>query len=79
MRHYAGTIAVLTIFVIAAIGLCSGLTPWVCAIRALVGAAAMYVLAKVIAAIVVSILVDVMMTNKSAQSKPGKATSEYRN
>jgi hypothetical protein len=58
VRAIAVNIAVATFFVLAIVSAACGATPWACSTRALAGAAAMYLLARVACRVVVSILVE---------------------
>jgi hypothetical protein len=53
MRRLAGSVAAAGFFALAAVGAASGVPPFVCAWRALLGAAALYVVATVAGRVVV--------------------------
>lgn len=55
------SIAVAGFFVLAGVGCLSGVDPLTCGIRAVIGAAAMYVLAKMAGRIVLKIMVDAVI------------------
>ena len=50
--------AVATFFVLAIVGTLCGAAPWACGLRALAGAAAMYLLTRVATRVIISILVE---------------------
>ncbi len=62
MRRTAVRVAVVGLLGLATIGACCGLPPHVCAARALVGAAVLYVLAMVAGRVAIRLIVDSMLT-----------------
>jgi hypothetical protein len=62
-------VACLGLFVLAAIGWFSGLSPLDCALRALTGSAVLLVLVTVGGRIVINIVVDTMMEQKPTNRK----------
>jgi hypothetical protein len=73
MRRIATTAAVVALLVLAAIGLASGVPPFVVSLRALVGAAVTYVLVTIAGRVLVRILVDLMRT----RPRPGNSSEEH--
>ncbi|MBI5724566.1 MAG: hypothetical protein HZA50_11445 [Planctomycetes bacterium] len=65
----AGAAACGVFLLLALVGWISGQSAWVCAWRALAGAAGLYVLIRVVSWIVWKIVVDVVARNQAAQSK----------
>ena len=58
MRRMSVPVAVAGFFVLAFVGWASGVPPFTCAIRALIGAAVLYVLATIAGRVIVNIVVD---------------------
>ena len=74
MRRYAIIIAVAGFFVLAAVGRFCGVPLFVCGLRALAGAAALYLMTMIAAKAVLGILVETMLRSREA----GKSASERR-
>lgn len=72
MRRYAIMAACLCFFTMACVGSFSGVEPLSCALRALGGAVAVYVLAGVVGEIVLSIVVDAVILRRDSggEGKP---------
>jgi hypothetical protein len=71
MRAAAARVAAMAFFAIALAGALSGVPPEVCAYRAAIGAAVMFVLALVAGRLVIQILIETMLGPRRA-SDPGK-------
>ena len=69
IRSIAVSIAVICFFAIAAIGLISGLSPFTCCKRALVGAAAVYIAGAWAVKAINAILINAMIANQMKQQK----------
>jgi hypothetical protein len=69
IRSIAVSIAVACFFAIAIIGLISGLSPFTCCKRALVGAAAVYIAGVWAVKAINAILINAMITNQMKQQK----------
>ena len=67
MRRMSLTIAVAGFFVLAIVGWASGVDPFTCGVRALIGAAILYVLATLAGRIVLRIMVDTVVKGTSRQ------------
>lgn len=65
----AGAAACGMFLLLAIVGWISGQSAWVCAWRGLAGAAASYVLVRIVGQIIWKIVVDVVARNQAAQSK----------
>lgn len=76
MHRLATTIAVFGMLVLAAVGYYSGLTMTALSIRAVVGAAVLYVAARVGLSLMVAIMVSAVMS--STQSKPPERARSER-
>lgn len=62
MRRIALLIAVIGFLALAIVGMASGVPPFTCALRALGGAAVLFVLAMGVGRLVLSVLVDAVMS-----------------
>ncbi len=60
MRRIAASAAVVTCLLLAAVGLASGVPPFACTLRALVGAGVAYGLVTLAGRVVVRVLVDLL-------------------
>ncbi len=69
VRSVAVSIAVICFFAVAVIGWMSGLSPFICCKRALVGAAAAYIAGACAAKAINAILMNAMITNQMKQQK----------
>jgi len=74
VRRYAIIIAVAGFFVLAAVGRFCGVPLFICGLRALAGAAALYLMTMIAAKAVLGILVETMLRSREA----GKSASERR-
>ncbi len=72
MREIAVTISAVGFFVLAVVAYCSGLSPGQCALRAGIGAAALYVLTTLAARAAIAIFVDAIMRG-NARARTDKA------
>ena len=70
MRYYAARIAAIAFFAVAAVGWVSGLEPLECGLRALQGAAALFVMALVAGKIVIRILADAAVRQDKGRDDP---------
>ena len=64
-RRIAITVAVIGFFALAIMGWCSGLTPYVCGMRALGGMTALYVMMRLASWVVVHIVADAIVRTTS--------------
>ena len=69
MRRYAITVSVAGFFVLASVGWCCRVPPQVCAMRALVGAVALYLMTHVAGKAVLNIVVDAVLRHASQRNK----------
>jgi len=69
VRSIAVSIAVICFFAIAGIGWISGLSPFTCCKRAMVGAAAAYIAGAWAVKAINAILMNAMITNQMKQQK----------
>ena len=69
IRSIAVSIAVICFFAIAIIGLISGLSPFTCCKRALLGAAAVYIAGVWAVKAINAILINAIITNQMNQQK----------
>jgi len=65
MRRVAIFIAVAAFFGLGIVGAACGVTPWVCAMRAVAGAAVLYVLTRLATRIFLDIVVDAALGRSS--------------
>jgi hypothetical protein len=77
MRRAAMPVATMGFFVLALVGAASGLTPFDCAWRGLVGAAVLYVVMTVAGHVVVTIVADAILSQAPHPSN-AKDTSRER-
>ena len=77
MRRKLMGMAMLTFFVLAGASWAGVCSPWACAMKASVGAAAMYVILTVAWRLAVSILVNAVIESNAKQE--GAASRERRN
>ena len=75
MRRYAITVAVAGFFMLATVGCCCGVELLTCAMRALAGAVALYVMTRIAAGIVIGILADTMVRSRNAR----ETSRDHRN
>jgi len=68
MRRLAATVAILGFLALAAIGLASGVPTLHCALRALGGAAVLYVVTGMAGRLVIRIMVDALINGASTDS-----------
>ena len=69
VRSIAVSIAVICFFAIAGIGWISGLSPFTCCKRAMLGAAAVYIVGTWAVKAINAILINAMITNQMKQQK----------
>ena len=69
MRRFAATTAILGFLGLAGVGLASGVPPFDCALRALAGAAGLYVLARIVGRIVLQIMIDVLVDSAAGRAE----------
>lgn len=69
IRSIAASIAVVCFFGIAIIGLISGLSPFTCCKRALVGSVVVYVVTALAVKAINTILINAMITNQINKQK----------
>jgi len=72
VKSTAVTVAVVVLLAMAAIGLASGVPPWIASVRALVGAAVAYALVLIAGRVAVRVLVDLLRH----RPQPGGAATE---
>ena len=75
MKQTAVTIAVMGFFVLAGVGWVAGLSPSDCAFKALLGAAALYVLTKLAGRMVVNIMVSTIVSANTSAAASGEDTA----
>lgn len=74
MRNIAVSISVVSFFLLALVGWCSGLPVFVCSMRALAGAAVLYVIVKVAGRLILAVMVDAVIKSRSSdQAREGKS------
>lgn len=73
MGRAALSVAVAGFLVLAVVGTCAGVSPFVCSQRALVGAAVLYVLVKVAGRMVLSMAVDTLLGTRGRPTVKDKA------
>ena len=76
MRRYATIIAVVGFFVLAAVGHVSGVPPLACGLRALAGAAVLFVMVQIAAKAVLGIFVDVVLRSREAKEPARERRNE---
>lgn len=69
VKSIAVSIAVICFFAIAIIGLISGLSPFICCKRALIGAAAAYIAGAWAVKAINAILINAMISSRMKQQK----------
>jgi uncharacterized membrane protein len=79
MNRAASISAVVAFFGMALIGAVSGATPFTCALRALAGAAIMYVFMRVAGRVVVAILVEALVGRPPASPEEKDPPHERSN
>lgn len=79
MRRLAMTAAVISFFSLAIVGSLCGVPPFTCAIRAVVGAVVVFILAKTVVRVFVNIMVDTIVRNSSPNDKAGDYNGESGN
>lgn len=65
--------AVIGFFVVAFVGTISGVEPHVCSLRALAGAAAMYVLTRICGGVLIRVLADAAIRGMNMQQQKGSS------
>ncbi len=75
MKQAAVTVAVMGFFVLAGVGWVAGLSPSDCAFKALLGAAALYVLTKMAGRMIVNVMVRTIVSANTSAAKSGEDTS----
>ncbi|MFP3936923.1 MAG: hypothetical protein ACLFVW_01185 [Phycisphaerae bacterium] len=73
MRQASVIMAVIGFFVVALVGTISGVEPHVCSLRALAGAAVMYILARVCGGLVVRVVADAAIRGMNMQQQKGSS------
>lgn len=63
------TAAVISFFGLAIVGSLCGVPPFVCAIRAIVGAVVVFILVKIVVRVFVNIMIDTIVKNSSPNDK----------
>jgi hypothetical protein len=71
-------VAVMAFFVLAAVGMICGVDVFVCAQRALIGAAATFVAAVLVSRLINWITVETIVSGMQRKGKTGEANSEPR-
>ena len=69
MRQTALKFAAAGFFALAIIGMCRGVSPLTCALRALAGAAVIFVLTLATARVLLNVIVDSMMDSMARRKK----------
>jgi predicted branched-subunit amino acid permease len=69
MRQTALKFAVAGFFALAIIGMCQGVSPLTCALRALAGAAVLFVLTLITVRVMLNVIVDSMMDSMTRRKK----------
>ncbi len=72
MKPYAVTISTIGFFVMAVVGWASDVPVDVCAMRAAGGAAALYIMSRLVGRLVLSIMVDAVVSERSGSPKSGE-------
>lgn len=75
MRRYAISVAVAGFFVLAAVGSCFDVPAMVCGLRALGGAAVLYVMTMIVGKIVLGILVQTVMESHRVKESESESRS----
>ena len=70
MRRIATNAGVVAFFLLAAVGLASGVPPFVCSLRALVGAGVTYGLVTIAGLVAVCVLVDLLRSRPHPTHAP---------
>lgn len=78
MRRTGVMMAVLSFFVLAIVGWASGVTPFVCAVRALIGAVVAYVLTRIAERVVIRIMADAMLRGPAEDKGSGDETGQSK-
>jgi len=78
VRRTPVTVAVLGFFVLAGVGWFSGVAPFLCGIRALIGAAVLYVLARIAGRVLVHIMADAMLRGSAGGKGSTNESGERR-
>ena len=78
MRRYAISVAAAGFFLLAAVGLINDVPVFVCAMRGLVGAVVLFLMAHVSGRIVLRILVDTIVAQARRSQNARKSTGERR-
>jgi hypothetical protein len=79
VRRIALLIAVIGFLALAIVGMASGVPPFTCALRALGGAAVLFVLAMVVGRFILSVLVDAVMSRGRPLRNERDQPREHRN
>ncbi|HUT61453.1 MAG TPA: hypothetical protein VNA25_26700 [Phycisphaerae bacterium] len=74
MRKWAFVISVVGFFGLAIVGWCSGVSPLICGLRALIGAAALYVGAILALRLVLAVLINAALRKASQGNQGGDLT-----
>lgn len=79
MRRVATSVAVMGFFTLAIVGSVSGVEPYTCALRALAGAAILFVLVRVTGRMAAGFLVDAMLDRVARLNQVKDRTREHGN
>ncbi len=79
MRRTATSTAVAAFIILAIVGTVSGVPPFVCGMRALVGAGVVYVLVTVAWRVAISILVGIIRNSQSRELQTKDKAGEHTN
>lgn len=78
VRKVAVNIAVISFFSLSIITLLSGLSPFTCCKRAVIGAVFVYVATNLAARLINMILIDAMITNQTDESVKSERTQQRK-
>jgi len=78
VRRIAVIIATIGFFVLAGVGTATGVPPFVCAMRAVVGAVALFAVVMVGGRLALTIVVDAFMSSALRRQDPRNKPHEYR-
>ena len=70
MRRAASIVAVAGFFLLAIVGYCSDVPPLYCGLRAMAGGAVLYVLTRFAGRLLVNIMVDEIVRQRSSGTEP---------
>jgi hypothetical protein len=78
VRRIATTIATIGFFVLAIVGMATGVPPLVCGVRAVVGAVALFVIVMVGGRLALTVVADAFVTRISQAQNARKESDEPR-